>query len=374
MINVLSISSDRKLFEENSSVRQRNISFGHLVDELHIIVFSLKELGLEPKQISKDTWIYPTNSSHKIFYILDAIRLGLKFKKIDLITTQDPFESGLVGFWLSKRLQAKLHIQIHTDFLSTFFVKDNLLNFLRVSLGKFILRKAHAIRVVSSRIKKSLKELNLNVIPDVLPVFIDPKKFEHNITNFDLHKEYPQFKNVVLSVSRLEKEKNIELALLSFSEVFKKFPDTGFIIVGEGGLKKDLINIVKKNNLEKNVIFVGWQEDTPSFYKSADIYFSTSNYEGYGISMLEAVLSFLPVVSTDVGVVGDVLVNNVNSIICPVGDKKCLSDALVKLMEDKDLRDNFKKNNKEIVQNLIPQFQYAYFENYRKSWLRALQK
>jgi len=126
--------------------------------------------------------------------------------------------------------------------------------------------------------------------------------------------------------------------------------------------------------LEKNVIFVGWQEDTPSFYKSADIYFSTSNYEGYGISMLEAVLSFLPVVSTDVGVVGDVLVNNVNSIICPVGDKKCLSDALVKLMEDKDLRDNFKKNNKEIVQNLIPQFQYAYFENYRKSWLRALQK
>ena len=370
--NVLSISSDRKLFEKDSSVRRRQISFGHLADQFHIIVFAKKSLGLATEQISKNTWIYPTNSSSKFSYMSDAVKIGLTLGKSELITVQDPFESGWVGYKLSKKLKAKLHVQLHTDFLNPFFTKSGFLNKIRVILGKFILRRADGIRVVSSRIKQSLKKLNLKVEPDIIPVFIDIRRFQEGQVSLNIDKEYPDFEKVILTVARLEEEKNIELGIQAFKSILETHPKTGYLIIGDGSLKNNLENLVEKEGLEKNVIFVGWQNNLTSYFKSADVYLSTSNYEGYGISMIEAVLSLLPIVSTDVGVAGDVLINNVNSLICPVGDKECLIRSLNRLLEERHTIELFKKNNTEILKNLIPQFEYAYYENYRKSWMQAL--
>jgi glycosyltransferase involved in cell wall biosynthesis len=371
-LNVLSISSDRKLFEIDSPVRKRQISFGYLADQFHIIVFAKRELGLATEQISKNTWIHPTNSSSKFFYMSDAIRIGLTLGKFGLVTTQDPFESGWTGYKLSKKLKAKLHVQLHTDFLNPFFNESGFLNKMRVSLGIFILRRADGIRVVSSRIKQSLKKLNLKIDPDIIPVFIDIKRFQEAQDALSVDREYPDFKKIILTVARLEEEKNLRLGISAFKDVLKTNQNIGYIIVGDGTIKNDLENFVKQEGLEKNVIFVGWQNNLTTYYKSADVYLSTSNYEGYGVSMIEAVISLLPIVSTDVGVAGDVLVNNINSFICPVGDKGCIVGSLERLLKEKYTAELFKENSKKISNNLIPQFEYSYYENYRKSWLKTL--
>ena len=75
MLRVISIGTDRKLFEENSAVLVRNLEYVSKMEELHIIVFSLKNLGLEPKNIG-NLHIYPTNSTSRLFYVLDAFRIG----------------------------------------------------------------------------------------------------------------------------------------------------------------------------------------------------------------------------------------------------------------------------------------------------------
>ena len=90
-IKVLSIGSDRKLFEEGSAVSERIKEYGTLVGELHIVVFALKSLGLKEKQIAPNVWVYPTNSFSKWLYVHDASKLGQK------IVLEHKFEKELVG-------------------------------------------------------------------------------------------------------------------------------------------------------------------------------------------------------------------------------------------------------------------------------------
>ena len=139
------ISTDRKIFDSASEVKARMKNYATALDELFIIILGekhgliiegrLKYLGLTHWQ----AWWYRPKTD------------------FDLVTSQDPFENGLIARRLAKKLKAKLELQIHTDFLSPYFVKHSILNRLRVLIASQTLPQADYIRVVSQRIKQSLK-------------------------------------------------------------------------------------------------------------------------------------------------------------------------------------------------------------------------
>ena len=110
----------------------------------------------------------------------------------------------------------------------------------------------------------------------------------------------------VLSVSRLEAEKDLGTAIKAFEIIAKKYADVVFIIVGDGSLRQSLEVLAKSLGVEEKVRFVGWKERTEEYYKDADIYISTSLYEGYGMSMVEAGSFGIPLVISDTGVAGSV--------------------------------------------------------------------
>src|SRR3989344_4706924 len=75
-MKILSIGTDRKLFEEGSAVRARQIEYAKKWEEIHIVVFSIKsEIKKIRIQISDNVWVYSTGSLSKLFYILDAIKI-----------------------------------------------------------------------------------------------------------------------------------------------------------------------------------------------------------------------------------------------------------------------------------------------------------
>ena len=203
------ISTDGMAFEKGSDVRKRFRQYGSLVDELHIITFAKKSLGFKKEKISQNVFLYPTNSFSMFGYIHDALRIGRFLLDIDLITTQDPFETGIVGVALARRLNARLEVQLHTDFLSPHFKKGNLKNILRVPLGKRVLKKADCIRVVSERIKRSIKKKIQSVVvtPIVLPIFTDIEMIQNTPVSIDLHQKYPTLEHITVMVSRLEQGK-----------------------------------------------------------------------------------------------------------------------------------------------------------------------
>ncbi len=303
-MKVLMISTDRKIFDESSAVRQRMIDYGELVDELHVIVFSKNK---NKKLNFGNIFVYPTNSWNRWFYVFGAIRIGKKILKPDLITTQDAFECGLVGWRLARYFNAKLQLQIHTDFLSSYFKKESLLNSIRVLIAKFLIPRANCIRVVSKKIRNSLlSKFNLDNV-SVLPIFVDVKKIQDEPIKASLKDKYSQFDFVILIASRLTKEKNIRIAIKAMKQITKKYSKTGLIIVGEGAQEKKLKQQVKRNKLQNNIVFEKWSNHLSSYYKTADLFLLTSNYEGYGLTIIEAASVGCKIISSDVGVAREVL-------------------------------------------------------------------
>ena len=124
---VLSIGSDRKLFEDDSRVGKRICEYARAIGHHHIIVFTLKShnLGSKPVELASNVTLYPTNSRSKLGYMTDAIRLGKSIARSSsekfVISTQDPFESGYVGMRLKQITGFPLYVQVHGDFLSPYF-------------------------------------------------------------------------------------------------------------------------------------------------------------------------------------------------------------------------------------------------------------
>lgn len=379
-MKVLMISTDRKILEKNSEVRQRMIEYGELTNELHIIVFNKYNANnanvIPIVRIANNVFVYPTNSGNKWLYVRDAVKIGeeiirkLKVESRWLITAQDPFECGLVGYRIAKKFRIPLQLQIHTDFLNPYFKKESLLNRARVLIAKFLIPRANCIRVVSERIKKSLKTINYKLKTEitVLPVFVDIQKIQETPVKTDLRQKYPQFNFIILMASRLTKEKNIGLAMETIDYIVKKYPKTGLIIVGDGLEEKKLKG--QSSKIKDNVIFEPWSDDLISYYKTCGAFLLTSNYEGYGRTVVEAIASRCPVIMTDVGIAGEIAKDKYNSLIIPVGDKLALEHAIEKMINDRALRASISLSSENIVYKMPSKNEYL--KMLKKSWENCL--
>ena len=373
---VLVIGTDRSIFKRGSAARERMIEYGKLFQQLHIIIFTKRFKKFEIEKIAENVWIYPTKSWSRLFYPSNAVKIAKKeFGKsfpemINIISTQDPFETGIAGWLLARKFQIPLQIQIHTDFLSPYFWKESFLNKIRVIIGKFLIKRADCLRVVSNRIKDSLllqpTIYNLQPSITVLPIFVDIEKIKNTPASFDIRKKYPQFSFIIITASRLEKEKNISLAIDAMNELARRYPKIGMVIIGDGREKGKLKNLVAKYNLQKNVIFEGWQNDLISYYKTANVFLSASFYEGYGLAIVEALACGCPVVSSNAGIAGEIISEGENGFVCPVNDKNCFIRRIQEIMKVPSLKEKLGINSKILISEKLTMTKEEYLSKYKQ--------
>lgn len=365
-MRVLSIGMDRKLFEEGSPVLLRSAEYASKLEELHIIVFSLKKHNLSDKKIN-NLYIYPTNSNDRISFLLDAYNLGKKIitensfvNRESVITTQDPMT--IVGFFLSKKFKFPLQLQIHTDIFNPYFQKSgiNLKNFwysnpVQKLFSDWFIGRVDGIRVVSEEVKQSIlsRHPNLKASIDVLPIFIDTEYLANTYPARDIKKDFPQFSHIILMASRLSPEKRIDLAMEVFKKIINKFPLAGLVICGEGPEEVKLRKLIKQLGLYDKVMILPWQKDLLSYYKTADIFLLTSEFEGYGMTIIEAGSAGSPMVVTKVGIAkSNLFQNGENCFVCPVNDSACLSDRVVELIGDNTKKDLFKRKMQDSIKSV----------------------
>ncbi len=297
---------------------------------------------------------------------MPSLRLLWPSKKYDLVTCQDPFETGLFAWIIARLYDAKLELQVHTDFLSLRFANESLKNKIRVMLARFLLPRADCVRVVSKRIKDRLQATNykLQAAPIVLPIFTEVADAVPTATA-DLHKKYPQFDTIFLMASRITREKNIGMAIEAMAEIIKTHPRAGLVIVGNGPECEALKLIAHSLKLEAHVVFESWNNNLGSYYTSADAFLVTSNYEGYGLTLVEAASTRCPIITTDVGVVGDLITDDF-ALIVPVGDVDRFARALRFFIEDSKWSSDARQRL-EGFRAQLPNEQ-AYLELLKKAW------
>ena len=299
-MKILQIGADRSkrgILYSGTPAFKRQEAYAKQFGHLDIIGFSLRSDGA--KRIDEGTLrIYPTGSPAKWRFGFDALRIARRLGRPDVVSVQDPFETGLAGWWIARKYNVPLHVQVHTDFLSPEYARLSLLNRIRVLIAGFVLRRAAGIRVVSNRIKESVEARMTTRRVAVLPIFVDIDRVR-GAADATITSRFGSFRTRVLVVSRLEPEKNVSLALRAFASSAPS--DACLIVVGTGTEKVSLQHFAKRLNVAERVFFES-EHDAAPYYALSDIVLIPSNYEGYGLVAVEALAAGKPVLSTDVGV------------------------------------------------------------------------
>ena len=94
----------------------------------------------------------------------------------------------------------------------------------------------------------------------------------------------------------------------------------------------------------------------------------TSNYEGYGLSVLEAAIAGLLIVMTDVGIAGEVIKDEESGIVVPVGERAKLAEAILRLRREEKLRKRLSGGAKNI------RLPYESFEDYREKLIASFRQ
>lgn len=175
---------------------------------------------------------------------------------------------------------------------------------------------------------------------------IDIEKFSCDRDNFD--SDIP--KNIV-AIGRLTEQKNHMLLIKSFDNLIKKCEQNNVIlpflnIYGQGDLEKKLKQFVLDNNI-KNINFMGITSDVPKVLSKNDIYVMSSIYEGFSISLIEALASGISIICTDVGGNKEIIDNNYTGIIVDRNDQTNMTESMYMLITDSNKRQLFYNNCNE---------------------------
>ena len=296
-MHVLMLSTDRTIFAAGSPARTRMEEYAKMLGTLSVIVFNRSR---EKPVIGEPLSIYPTNSLSKFLYIRDAAHVARTVGKIDVVSAQDPFETGLAGMKIAEKFSVPLHVQVHTDFLAPGFASAHWpFNAIRLAIAPRVLKRAARVRAVSARIKEHIEARYHPAAPvSILPIFTDTGNLKDIV-----RMRHPRFKLTLLVISRLEKEKRIDMAIDALKKTRDAGIDCGLVIVGSGSEQKYLERRAKRTGVSQWVEFVGFQNNLVPYYAMADVLlYPGAPYEGYGMGIIEALAAGVPVLANDVGI------------------------------------------------------------------------
>jgi len=355
-MRVLMISLDRNLLKTDSlgDAVERHKEYAQYIDKLDIIIFSKK--GFAKRKINNKLDVYPTNSPFKIFYFWDAYKVARPLVHPDtLIICQDPFLTGLAGWFLKRKLKIPLLIHFHGDFWQNlYWLKEKWYNPILLWLSKFLVKKADGIRVVSSGIKQKLikagvPENKIRVIPTPT---INLEKFQkYDLAEVKEIKEQYHSRKIVLYVGRLVKEKNLPLLLKAVKKIVSQYPQCVFLIIGQGPEEKRLKNQVLNYKLPDYVKFLGPlnHKDLINYYQAGYLLILPSFSESFGKVILEAALAQKPTVAAATTGAKEIIIDGRTGFLVPINNQTALAQAIVKLLQDENLAQEMGQKAKEHI-------------------------
>jgi len=217
------------------------------------------------------------------------------------------------------------------------------LNF-RGDIYKCILKKFDVIAVTGTFTKNYLKSIGI----DENKIFIPPKTISDEFNNQDREKEYD-----VIYVGRLAKVKHVETLIKATKLLKSQYPNIQVGIVGDGECKPSLENLTNKLELNKNIHFVGYQENVWDWYNKAKVSVVSSEREGLPRVAIESLKCGVPVITSNCGDVKDIIKNGYNGfIIEDYDDFRGFARKIITILDGDKSLNEYSENSIESVKNI----------------------
>lgn len=177
----------------------------------------------------------------------------------------------------------------------------------------------------------------------------------------------PEDHFIVGTVARLHKQKGIEYFIKAMPAVLAQHPKTLFLIVGDGALRDELEALARQLGIADKVIFTGYVNPVAHTMATFDIKVISSIYEGTTLTVFEAMAQHIPIVSTDVDGLKEVLVDGQTALLAPAYQPAALAERINRLLSDDALRATLSANcardkHRFDVKTTVAQMQTLYTE------------
>lgn len=236
-----------------------------------------------------------------------ALEIARQYQ-LDIIHTQTEFSLGLLGVWIAKELRIPVVHTYHTQYEDyvRYIAKGMVI---RPSMVKYIVRgfmsDLDGVICPSEIVYDLLMKYKVKVEKRVIPTGIELAKFERpeitaeNIADLREKLGISNQETMLLSLSRISYEKNIQAVLAALPAVLEENPDVKLVVAGDGPYLSDLKSQAKRLNITDAVIFTGMiaPSETALYYKAADFFISASTSETQGLTYLESLASGTPIIA-----------------------------------------------------------------------------
>jgi len=274
-----------------------------------------------------------TSFSFFIYFILkvlpEAVKIyfNIKKNKISLVHINTNIISGIPAIIASKiaGIPCICHIRQTRQLIKRerFFAKW---------VDRFIVLNRNVLEML----KEELPEEKISLIYDG----VDLERFSQS-QNGEFRKEYSlDSSSIVGIVGRIVNGKGHKEFVLSAKEILKVKPEVKFFIIGDAKGSDDkylseVKQLVENENLEENLIFIGWRNDVKNIILDLDILIQASTSpEGFGLTCVEAMALKKPVIATNIPGPSEIVVDGETGFLVPPGDIKSLAERIIFLLDN----------------------------------------
>src|SRR3989339_1240862 len=297
--------------------------------------------------------------SHPIENIEIYKELGVKIKLLPKLKSKIPLIAFLqTVFFIKKNKIDVLHVHFLKPYIiigiaNLFLRKGAIYNYHGLSFDNlFNSRTESMIYKIFNRFINFVKSYNLIIAPSeeskrrllvekrfCIPIESYYVGMDVNILSGRLDSKLEVFfedlkkDNLIIGmVARIDIAKRIDNAVKIFVELLKEYPGIKLVILGDGNKTDDVLRVIDQMGVSEKVYLLGYVPNARNYIKYFDIFLLTSDYEGFPIAIWEAMLSGVPVVSSDVGGIKEIIDRENCGYTYPVQNLQVAKDSLLELI------------------------------------------
>ncbi len=291
-----------------------------------------------------------------IFSAFWKVRKLLKILKTQVVHTH-LFDACLIGLFVAKTLSIKkrIHTRHHSSFHHEYFPRA-------VYYDKFINFLSTSIIAITSNVRDILVDWE-KVRPEKVTIIHHGFKLEEfeNIKNKDnenriktLQTKYNPLNNtpVIGVISRYTAWKGVQYIIPAFKKLLKTHKNAHLILANAKGDYQNEIKKLLQDIPTENYTEIPFENDIVALYQLFDIHIHTpinAHAEAFGQTYIEALISKVPCIFTISGIANNFIKHEKNALVVPYEDKNAIYEAMIRLLTDKNLRENLVKNGFEDV-------------------------
>ena len=216
-----------------------------------------------------------------------------------------------------------------------------------LSVMKFSIEQSDGVTAVSRFLReKTLTNYNIEKEIEVIPNFVDVARFKNTHSDEVRKQCAPHGEKVIVHTSNFRPVKRVVDVIRIFAEIRKKMP-ARLLLIGDGPDRSQCELLARELGIHDDVKFLGKQTELVPILSSADLFLMPSQSESFGLSALEAMACEVPVISSSVGGLPELVVHGQTGFIAEIGDIDRMSRYAIDLLTNPSKHQLFAKASRQ---------------------------